>query len=303
MIQPPNEWYRFSSDDEQLNWLKSHKLTPQTHNKPKQLYYEGIYCNKAQECQVVGYVDKWTAVISIGEQLHCIHSDYLVEMQAGKSLKNKETLLPEKCDFLAIDFETATQNLNSACEIGIAFVSDLEVVYQYRTLIRPPQNKYDQLNSSIHHITPEDTENEEPFSEHWKKLKSVFGPVPVIAHNAGFDVAVLRACLGKRKCNNFSYIDTMKMVKDIVPGKHGLSNCCKYFNIELENHHNAVDDAIACAEVAIACIKSSGCSTLEEFCQKNEVSCLNFASQPDSSNIFNSETPKQRRRAPNYSRN
>lgn len=303
MIQPPKEWIPFENAEEQLDWLKSHKLTPPTFEQPKKLYYEGVYCKELCECTVVGYVDDWTAVICIDDYFHCIHPDHLVEMQAGKSLSTKGSLLPEKCDFIAIDFETATNNMNSACEIGIAFVSNLEVVDQYQTLIRPPENKFDTYLSNIHRISPEDTEREHTFSEHWKELKTVFGPVPVVAHSAGFDMAVLRACLGKRKCENFLYVDTMKMIQNIVPGKHGLENCCDYFGIELKNHHNAGDDAVACAEIAIACIKLLKCTTLEGFCQRCGIDFLQFRDVSNPNASPKKTKAKRNNKSPSYYHN
>lgn len=174
--------------------------------------------------------------------------------------------LPKGCDFIAVDFETATGNMDSACEIGIAFVSNLRVVGQYSSLIQPPNNYYWSKNSSIHGISSSDTENEKLFSEVWRDIKRLFGPVPVVAHNARFDMSVLRSCIGDDNYSDFAYVDTLKMVRDIVPGGHGLAACCNYFGILLKEHHRAEDDAVACAEVAIACIKTSGYSSLRDFC-------------------------------------
>ena len=61
-------------------------------------------------------------------------------------------------DFVAIDFETATRNWDSACSVGLAFVRGQEVVATFHQLIQPPGNRYDQGNIDIHGIYPEDTE-------------------------------------------------------------------------------------------------------------------------------------------------
>ncbi|MDO5764720.1 MAG: exonuclease domain-containing protein, partial [Elusimicrobiales bacterium] len=65
-------------------------------------------------------------------------------------------------DFIAIDFETATSDMDSACSVGIAVVSNLDVVHQFYSLIQPPNNKYDPKNIEIHGISPADTENSDP---------------------------------------------------------------------------------------------------------------------------------------------
>ena len=178
----------------------------------------------------------------------------------------KTLSLPKGCDFIAVDFETATGNMDSACEIGIALVSNLRVVGRYSSLIQPPDNYYWGKNSSIHGITSSDTENEKTFSEVWRDIKLLFGPVPVVAHNARFDMSVLRSCIKNNSYSDFAYVDTLKMVRDVVPGKHGLAQCCDYFGISLKDHHRAGDDAAACAEVAIACIKTAGYSSLKDYC-------------------------------------
>lgn len=174
--------------------------------------------------------------------------------------------LPKGCDFIAVDLETATGNMDSACEIGIALVSNLRVIGRYNSLIQPPNNYYWSKNSSIHGISSGDTENEKTFSEVWRDIKRLFGPVPVVAHNARFDMSVLRSCIKDENYSDFAYVDTLKMVRDIVPGRHGLAPCCNYFGISLKDHHRAGDDAVACAEVAIACIKTSGYSSLRDYC-------------------------------------
>ena len=42
-----------------------------------------------------------------------------------------------RCDFLAIDFETANASRGSACSVGIAAVSGLRIVDTYYSLIKP----------------------------------------------------------------------------------------------------------------------------------------------------------------------
>lgn len=66
MIKPLENWTPFSSPEEKLDYLKAHKLTPPSYEEPKQLYYEGAYCNEMRPCDVIGYVDNATAVIRIG---------------------------------------------------------------------------------------------------------------------------------------------------------------------------------------------------------------------------------------------
>lgn len=49
-------------------------------------------------------------------------------------------------DFVTIDFETANNNLNSACSLGIVAVKDLEIVEREYYLIKPPTNNFNNDN-------------------------------------------------------------------------------------------------------------------------------------------------------------
>lgn len=73
-------------------------------------------------------------------------------------------------DFVAIDFETATSDPNSACAVGLAFVVGLRVVATTHHLIQPPGNRYDQGNIHVHGIYPEDTEHAPDFLTVWQEL-------------------------------------------------------------------------------------------------------------------------------------
>lgn len=181
--------------------------------------------------------------------------------------------LPHSMDFVAIDFETATGNRNSACAVGLAFVKDLKVTASLHQLIQPPGNQYDQGNINVHGIYPEDTEHAPFFPVVWEHLYPMIAGNVLIAHNAPFDMSVIKTTLTHYEDpdldqhTDFSYVDSIAMAKDFVPGRKNLAACSSYFHIDLSHHHNAECDAIACAEVAIACIKAAGCRTLEEFCR------------------------------------
>lgn len=168
-------------------------------------------------------------------------------------------------DFITIDFETATPDMDSACSIGIAIVSNLKVVDQLYTLIQPPNNEYDPRNSEIHGLSAPDTKHSPPA---WKVLSPLVpileSGVPVVAHNATFDMSVLYHCFGS--IPDFKYMDTMDMVRPFEMFGNSLDNCAKFFGITLEHHHNALDDAVACAQIAIACVEQSPFQRFSDYC-------------------------------------
>lgn len=209
-------------------------------------------------------------------------------------------------DFVAIDFETATNSWSSACSVGLAFVKDMQIIASFHQLIQPPGNSYDQSNIDIHGIYPEDTEFAPDFLTVWEDIFPFIQGKALIAHNARFDMSVVKASL--EKCSRyypeeyltFKYIDTVQMAREFVSGSRKLSDCTSCFGICLDHHHNAECDAVACAEIAICCIRESGCLNLGEFCFSRphvHIHELKDITIPESGS-FRSERPK---RGPQYS--
>lgn len=175
-------------------------------------------------------------------------------------------------DFVAIDFETATSDPNSACAVGLAFVVGLRVVATTHHLIQPPGNRYDQGNIHVHGIYPEDTEHAPDFLTVWQELHPLLAGKALIAHNARFDMSVIKASLAAygdpyvRQYADFKYIDSIAMARDLVPGRKNLAACAQALAIPLTHHHNAECDAVAWRQIAIACIQANHCLNLGEFC-------------------------------------
>ena len=74
-------------------------------------------------------------------------------------------------DFITIDFETATSQRHSPCEIGLTFVKGNQIVETKSWLIQPINNEYDGFNIYIHGITPKDTVDKPEFNVIWNEIK------------------------------------------------------------------------------------------------------------------------------------
>ena len=75
-------------------------------------------------------------------------------------------------DFIAIDFETATGNGFSPCEVGLTFVENWEIKETKSWLIKPKCYPYfNPINISIHGIQPKDVVNEPEFDKIWQDIK------------------------------------------------------------------------------------------------------------------------------------
>ncbi|NLY74857.1 MAG: hypothetical protein GX075_06100 [Firmicutes bacterium] len=147
--------------------------------------------------------------------------------------------------FTAIDFETAQGPRWSICQIGLIRVKNGEIKHTYSQLIKPPGNKYSRENTLVHGINSSITKNSPIFPDIWKEIKVYIENQLVVAHNIEFDIDCLIKTL------TYYNIDIPKFDIDCTFRKTGLSlvDLCQAFNIELENHHNAIQDALACSKV------------------------------------------------------
>ena len=98
-------------------------------------------------------------------------------------------------DFTAVDFETAGPSSASACSVGVVVVQDGRVVEKAGWLIRPPagHDVFSEWNIRIHGITPDRVVDAAGWAEQMDDLLAAFGERPVVAHNARFDMGVIRA--------------------------------------------------------------------------------------------------------------
>ena len=158
--------------------------------------------------------------------------------------------------FVAIDFETANQHRTSVCSVGLVFVENYKIVDTFYGLIKPVPNFYSYWNIQVHGITSVDTESAVDFSEWWKAISPRIGGLPLVAHNSSFDEGCLKATLqayGLPLHTNPFYC-TYRKAKKEIPGltNYKLTTVSRYFGFNLENHHHALADAEACAQIAMA---------------------------------------------------
>lgn len=154
-------------------------------------------------------------------------------------------------DYVAIDFETANSELSSACAIGLVGVENDKVVFQKYYLINP-EMEFSSYNINIHHITEEDVKTSPNFKELWKEIGQYFNGI-VIAHNAMFDLNVLKSLIEKYNLDtpNIKIACTLKISqklwKDVLPNCK-LNTISSYLEVS-HNHHNALSDAYVCYKI------------------------------------------------------
>jgi DNA polymerase-3 subunit epsilon len=147
--------------------------------------------------------------------------------------------------FTAIDFETAQGYRWSICQVGLVRVENGIITHEKDFLVQPPDNYYWYNFSKIHGITAKDTCSAPTFNKVWPKIAQYIENQNVIAHNGfGFDFPVLEKTLEYygMPTPEYNKFCTYKIYKS------NLANLCKEYKISL-NHHDALSDARACAEL------------------------------------------------------
>lgn len=147
--------------------------------------------------------------------------------------------------FTAIDFVTACGYRNSICQVGLVQVEEGIITNTLNVLVQPPDNYYWNRFTEIHGIAAKDTFNSPTFDQIWHHIAPYIENQNVVAHNGfGFDFPVLDKTL-------FHYglpIPDYDKYCNYKIYRSNLADLCKKHNIPL-NHHDALSDARACAEL------------------------------------------------------
>ena len=155
--------------------------------------------------------------------------------------------------FLAIDFETANNQPDSACAIGLVRAEEGEIVAEAAFLIRPPSPEF--YFTHIHGLTWAHVADAPDFGALWPDMSPFFDDVDFFAaHNAGFDAKVLRQCCARYQLAppTQEFTCTVKLARgmwEVRPTK--LPNVAHFLGLDLI-HHDALSDSRACANIILA---------------------------------------------------
>lgn len=155
--------------------------------------------------------------------------------------------------FVAIDFETADYQRDSACAVGLVKVSGRDVVAKKHLLIRPPRREI--VFSHLHGITWPMVRDQPTFAQAWPDILAFLdGARFLAAHNASFDRSVMNACcraagLEMPALPFHCTVELARRTWGLFPTR--LPDVCRHLGIALE-HHQALSDAEACARIVLA---------------------------------------------------
>jgi len=178
-------------------------------------------------------------------------------------------------NFITIDFETAKYSRESACSVGLAKHEDGQVTDTFYSLIRPPKLYIRPDFTDIHGLTVEDVKDAPTFADIWDSgIKPFIGDFPLAAHNAPFDMGVLRAVLDwyRIAVPKQRYFCTCSLSRRVWQDleSHSLSRLARHFGI-VYNAHNALDDAMTCGKLVLMAAQKCGSASIKELLSAVEI--------------------------------
>lgn len=155
--------------------------------------------------------------------------------------------------FVAFDVETPNHFNNRMSAIGITVIDNREIVHGFHSLVNP-EVRFDAFNTRLTGIDAGKVANAPTFAELWEEIEPVMRSGILVAHNAVFDMSVLKKCLqayGIDWVKSAPYLCTVQMGRRLLPNmSHCLDAMCDYYGIALD-HHQADSDSHACAELLL----------------------------------------------------
>lgn len=158
-------------------------------------------------------------------------------------------------DFVVFDLETTgfSSEENNIIEIGAVRIENGEITERFGTFVNPKEPippKITELTGINDEMVADAPSIEEALPDF---LKFCDGAV-LVAHNAKFDTGFIKTAMIRQGGKfNFSWLDTLMLARCLYPDlpNHKLNTLSKHMNILLENHHRAVDDAKATADILL----------------------------------------------------
>ena len=193
----------------------------------------------------------------------------LVENSKGQSFKDS---------YVVFDIETTgfSPLKNKIIEIGAVKVVDGAITERFSTFVNPDVpipfdiEKLTGINDAMVLPYP-------PIDVILPQFLEFVGDSALVAHNAGFDVGFISHYAEEQGLPfQPTVLDTVSLARLLLPNlnRFKLDTVAKALNISLENHHRAVDDAEATAEIFAAFVKMLRDRDIEDLDQLNRLSAM-----------------------------
>ncbi len=190
--------------------------------------------------------------------------------------------------FVVFDIETTglSKDNDEITEIGAVKVENGVITDKWSSFVnpgRPIPPKIVELTSITDEMVADAPKINEILSDFFEFCKGC----TLVAHNAKFDTGFIKEAA--KKCSleyTFSHLDTVALARCMYPdlGNHKLNNLAKYLNVILENHHRAVDDAKATADIFVKMLEELKADGKDDIGALNEIFDMRGAAKRNRAN-------------------
>lgn len=202
---------------------------------------------------------------------------YLVDDQQDVAVNGKGQKLSGA--FVVFDLETTgfSSIKDKIIEIGAVKVENGKITGKFSTFVNPKRPipfEITQLTS----ITDDMVLDAPDIDTVLPQFLEFVGDAVLVAHNAGFDVGFIEQnCRYQDIVPDFTSVDTVALARILLPAlsKFKLNIVANALHISLENHHRAVDDAGATAEIFIKFVQMLNERGVRDLDKLNELGAQN----------------------------
>ena len=162
-------------------------------------------------------------------------------------------------EFVVFDIETTGLSpvTETITEIGAVKVKNGQITETFNKFVNPCK-AIPQKIVELTGITDAMVADADPINVVLPEFYEFIGDAALVAHNASFDTSFIKKAAKDNGMKfDFCYLDTLELSRALVQGvkNYKLDTLTKHFDVKLENHHRACDDAMATAQVFLKLIE------------------------------------------------
>jgi DNA polymerase-3 subunit epsilon len=162
--------------------------------------------------------------------------------------------------FYSLDVETANPDQSTICQIGVGVFEDGELTGTWKSYI-DPQDYFHWRFIDIHGITPKMVKRQPTFPTVYPILRQMFEN-NIVVHHSPFDRTAFRKVFDKYGLEHFNvrWLDSVHVARKTwtnLEGGYKLDNLAWHLDITFQ-HHDALEDAIACGKIVAKACRHSG---------------------------------------------
>ncbi|MDO5717102.1 MAG: PolC-type DNA polymerase III, partial [Tissierellia bacterium] len=164
-----------------------------------------------------------------------------------------------KDEFVVFDIESTglDPHLDEVIEIGAVKIKEGQIVDTFSQLYKATK-PLSPFITNLTKITDDMIKNESYFMDSIEEFSNFIGDAVLVAHNADFDIGFLKQKFKqKNKRLSNAYLDTLKLSRYVLTDlkRFRLNLVCERLGIPLDQHHRAIFDAKATAQVFLELTK------------------------------------------------